>query len=101
MMSSNFTFAAPEGWRNSGKSSTAQASDAQEERIARFSYRVRSASLTTSMGWLNARDGRSNASISAAGVRAMAIVSPPFCLEGRFEQEAEPPRTRALFGSGE
>src|SRR4051795_9157056 len=95
MMSSNFRGAAPEGWRNSGKSSTAQASDAQDDRIARFWYRVRSVSLTTSMGWLNARAGCSSASISPADVRAIDIV-PSMLVRGRFEQEAEPPHTRFL-----
>src|SRR4029079_10978322 len=50
MMSSKRTGEEPVGWRRSGAASTAQASDAQEARIARFSCVVISGSATTSMG---------------------------------------------------
>src|SRR6476659_11103170 len=50
MMSSKRMTGAAGGWRRSGEASTAQASDAQEARIARFSWTVISGSLTTSMG---------------------------------------------------
>src|SRR6187551_501847 len=50
MMSSKRMTGAKGGWRRSGAASTAQASDAQEARIARFSCVVISGSLTTSMG---------------------------------------------------
>ena len=43
--------------RNSGAASTAQASDAQEAKIARFSLSVRSGSRTTSIGCANALAG--------------------------------------------
>jgi len=47
----------PGGWRRSGAASTAQASDAQDARIARFSCVVISGSLTTSMGTRKAPAG--------------------------------------------
>ena len=43
--------------RNAGAASIAQASDAHEAKMARFSLRVRSGSFTTSEGWLNAWAG--------------------------------------------
>src|SRR3989440_7764379 len=62
MISSNMTAArAPGGWRRPGADATAQASDAQDERMARFSWRVRSGSFTTSRGWSKADAGCSNA----------------------------------------
>src|SRR4029079_2417653 len=50
MMSSKRMVGAEGGWRRAGEASTAQASDAQESRIARLSWTVISGSLTTSMG---------------------------------------------------
>jgi hypothetical protein len=47
--------------RNAGADSTAQASDAQDARIARFSFSVRSGSLTTSEGCAKACAGCSSA----------------------------------------
>ena len=47
----------PGGLRKAGAASIAHASDAQEARIARFSLRVRSGSLTTSRGCSNAPAG--------------------------------------------
>ena len=62
---------APGGSRAAGCDSTAQASDAQDDRIARFSSVVRSGSLTTSCGWLKADAGwksfSRSGSISAHG----------------------------------
>ena len=52
MTSSNVTGAPPlmGGQRNAGMDSIAQASDAHDARMARFSFSVRSGSLTTSAG---------------------------------------------------
>ena len=68
--------------RNSGAASTAQASDAQEAKIARFSLSVRSGSRTTSIGCANALAGckrvsRLKTSFFAFVVSFMAI---PPCL---------------------
>ena len=41
-------------FRSAGEASTAHTSEAQEERMARFSFNVRSGSLTTSDGFVNA-----------------------------------------------
>jgi hypothetical protein len=51
---------------------------------------VRSGSLTTSMGWPNARAGCNSASISAEEVFARSIL-PSIVLGGRFEQEQNRP----------
>src|ERR1043166_1487387 len=57
MMSSKRTVGAAGGCRRAGAASTAQASDAQEARIARLSWTVISGSLTTSMGFRKAPAG--------------------------------------------
>ena len=50
MISSKVTGGPAGDWRSAGAASMAQASEAQEARIARFSLVVRSASATTSRG---------------------------------------------------
>jgi hypothetical protein len=55
--------------RNSGAASTAQASDAQDARIARFSLSVRSLSRTTSIGCAKACAGYKSASRSKPSSR--------------------------------
>jgi len=58
MMSSKLTGALASGSRRMpGKHWTAQASEAQAQRIARFSCFVRSGSLSTSRGWLKTAAG--------------------------------------------
>jgi hypothetical protein len=69
MRSSNSTGACPGAQRKAGTASTAQESDAQAARIARFSDNVRSGSLTTSIGSAKACAGCSSAVRSKASSR--------------------------------
>ena len=57
MMSSQRTTFPEVSTRKSGAASIAQASDAHEAKMARFSFRVRSGSRTTSIGCANALAG--------------------------------------------
>ncbi|CDX40929.1 hypothetical protein MPLSOD_40624 [Mesorhizobium sp. SOD10] len=63
---------APGGWRSAGIDSTAQASDAQDERIARFSQMSSELSSSTSRGcwkWLAGDSSRSSERSDISGAR--------------------------------
>jgi hypothetical protein len=71
---------APGGSRMASCDSTAQESDAQDDRIARFSSVVRSGSLTTSCGWSNAdagwrRESNSGSISDHNGASRMCLIS--------------------------
>ncbi|SFQ19143.1 hypothetical protein SAMN03159463_05929 [Mesorhizobium sp. NFR06] len=70
MMASKLTGSqAPGGMRSAGTDSTAQASDAHDERIARFSWASRVVSVSTSCGRLKCRTGWSDRSRKRSGPR--------------------------------
>src|ERR1041385_831290 len=89
MMSSKRTVGAAGGCRRSGAASTAQASDAQEARMARFSWDVISGSLTTSIGVRKPRrDGGDGLDRSPFGSRFASLPYPSQSDMGRHEREA-------------
>jgi hypothetical protein len=82
---------APGGSRRAGCDSTAQASDAQDDRIARFSSVVRSGSLTTSCGWSNSGPGAQRVRITPRGEIVGISARPTLENVGASSSPSNPP----------